>query len=129
MAPIAVLSGNLVLEGMVHFSASLLAIAPVAVASLGFGAWILSAPSDDARWSEAWVRIGTNLGIGLWLLNLLAEALALWAWFFFDKTIVPTAEVDRSVIMAIFSMVGPGAFLSSIVVSVSRALVERSEIG
>ena len=127
MVPIGVLSGNLVLEAMGRFSASLLVIAPVAIALLGFGAWILSAPSDETRWSESWVRIGTNLGIGLWLVNLITEAVALWAWFIHDKTILPVGAVDRSLVIAILSMIGPGIILSSIGLSVSRALVGRSE--
>lgn len=127
LAPVALLSGGLVLEAMLTFSLKVLVLAPAGIALLAFGAWLLSAPSDAVRWSEGWVRLGTNVGIGLWLVNLLSEALALWAWFFWGKSLLPSPDIERSVTLAILSVAAPGIVLTSIALSVVRAVVAQND--
>ncbi len=127
LVPVALLSGGHVLEAMLAFSFTILVLAPPGIALLAFGGWLLSAPNDAVRWSESWVRVGTNVGIGLWLVNLLTEALALWAWFFWGKSLVPSPAIDRSLTLAILSVAAPGIVLTSIGLSIVRAMVTPND--
>ena len=121
----ALLLGDSIWGEMAKFSIALLVVAPIAIALLALGAWLLSAPSDEARWSESWVRVGTNLGIGIWLVNVLSEAIALWAWFFHDRGIIPAIETDQCIALTLASLVGPGFLLSSLCLALARGMAEK----
>lgn len=113
-----ILTGSL--EPVLRFAAALLVIAPAALALLAFGAWILFAPSDSVRWSETWVANGAHVGLGVWLLNVLTVAFALWAWFFLGVTFIPRERMQGTV-LEVANLIAPGFVLSAVGWGVSRA--------
>ena len=119
----ALLLGDLVLEAIAGFSFGLLVLGPVVVSVLAFGAWVLSAPSAAVRWSEEWVGTGINLCTGLWVLNLIAQGGALWAYLSGNVSLIPPPLLERSTPLLVLNLVGPGVILSSICLSIARARV------
>lgn len=80
LIPALLLLGQSVLDAIWTFTWKMLLLAPIAIAGLVFMVWLMSAPSDEARWTERWIGRGVALSFVTWLANVFAVSLALWGW-------------------------------------------------
>ena len=110
---------------MWDFAWRTLAFAPPAIAGVGFTVWLLVAPSPEARWTERWVGLGRSLSVAVWVVNVVAEALALWAWFGYGQAVVPDRYMDRGGAWAVLGIVAPGAALTSLALGLIRARMDQ----
>ena len=121
LLPAVLLLGQTVLDAMWAFTWKMLLLAPVAIAGLTFSAWLMSAPSRDARWTERWIGRGIGLSFNAWLANIFAVSIALWSWVHHQVAVLPQEYMDRGGPLAALGITAPGFVVTFLAVALVRA--------